>query len=230
MKAFDLQRMAFDKVPPEFLGEVALRSLYTFVLVFLFLKITGRRGVRQMSLFEVLIILTLGSAAGDVAFYDDVPMVPVFIVFLSLALLYRLVMWLMSKSEKLEDLFEGKPVVIVEEGQLAWEKVQRANMTEFEFFMELRLNSVEQLGQVRLAIMETNGQISVYYYSDDEVKPGLCILPDNLIERFTTVPDAGEYACIKCSHLITMQAGSHQLCPRCANPEWTRVSRAKRIT
>ena len=64
MKAFDLQRMALDKVPMEFLGEVALRSLYTFILVFLFLKLTGRRGVRQMSLFEVLIILTLGSAAG----------------------------------------------------------------------------------------------------------------------------------------------------------------------
>ena len=229
MKAFDLQRMAFDKVPPEFLGEVALRSLYTFVLVFLFLKITGRRGVRQMSLFEVLIILTLGSAAGDVAFYDDVPMVPVFIVFVSLALLYRLVMWLMSKSEKLEDLLEGKPVVIIEEGQLAWEKVQSANMTEFEFFMELRLNSVEQLGQVRLAIMETNGQISVYYYPDDEVKPGLCILPDMLIDRFNTVPESGQYACIKCSHVVSMQAGDHMLCPRCTNPEWTKVSRAKRL-
>lgn len=104
MKAFDLHRMAFDKVPFDFLGEVALRSLYTFVLVFLFLKMTGRRGVRQMSLFEVLIILTLGSAAGDVAFYDDVPMVPVLIVFITLALLYRLVMWLMAHSEKLEDL------------------------------------------------------------------------------------------------------------------------------
>ena len=230
MKAFDLQRMAFDKVPPEFLGEVALRSLYTFVLVFLFLKITGRRGVRQMSLFEVLIILTLGSAAGDVAFYDDVPMVPVFIVFVSLALLYRLVMWLMSKSQKLEDLLEGKPVVIVENGRLAWENVQSANMTEFEFFMELRLNSVEQLGQVRLAIMETNGQISVYYYADDEVKPGLCILPDMLIERFTTVPESGEYACIRCSHVVAMQPGDHQLCPRCTNPEWTKVSRAKRLT
>lgn len=99
MKAFDLHRMAFDKVPFDFLGEVALRSLYTFVLVFLFLKMTGRRGVRQMSLFEVLIILTLGSAAGDVAFYDDVPMVPVLIVFITLALLYRLVMWLMAHSE-----------------------------------------------------------------------------------------------------------------------------------
>lgn len=230
MKAFDLQRMAFDKVPLEFLGEVALRSLYTFILVFLFLKITGRRGVRQMSLFEVLIILTLGSAAGDVAFYDDVPMIPVLIVFVTLGLLYRLVMWLMSKSEKIEDLLEGKPVVIVEEGQLAWEKVRSANMTEFEFFMELRLSSVEQLGQVRLAIMETNGQISVYYYDDADVKPGLCILPDEYVERFTTVPEAGEYACRRCSHVLVMQPGDHQLCPRCANPVWTKVSRAKRIT
>lgn len=99
MKAFDLQRMALDNVPVAFLGEVALRSFYTFVLVFLFLKVTGRRGVRQMSLFEVLIILTLGSAAGDVAFYDDVPMLPVLVVFITLALLYRLVMWLMAHSE-----------------------------------------------------------------------------------------------------------------------------------
>lgn len=163
MKAFDWQRMALDNVPLAFLGEVALRSFYTFVLVFLFLKMTGRRGVRQMSLFEVLIILTLGSAAGDVAFYDDVPLLPVLVVFLSLALLYRLVMWLMAHSEKLEDMLEGKPVVIIEDGELAWSKLGRANMTEFEFFMELRLNGVEQLGQVKLAILETNGQISVYF-------------------------------------------------------------------
>lgn len=50
-----------------------------------------------------------------------------------LALLYRLVMWLMAHSEKLEDLLEGKSVVIVEDGELAWEKLQRSNMTEFEF-------------------------------------------------------------------------------------------------
>src|SRR5690606_10780806 len=127
MKAFDLQRMAFDKVPFEFLGEVALRSLYTFILVFLFLKITGRRGVRQMSLFEVLIILTLGSAAGDVAFYDDVPMIPVLVVFISLAALYRLVMWLMVHSEKLEDLLEGKPMIVVQDGELAWDNLRKEN-------------------------------------------------------------------------------------------------------
>ena len=218
MKAFDLHRMAFDKVPFDFLGEVALRSLYTFVLVFLFLKMTGRRGVRQMSLFEVLIILTLGSAAGDVAFYDDVPMVPVLIVFITLALLYRLVMWLMAHSEKLEDLLEGKPVVIIEDGELAWSKLNNSNMTEFEFFMELRLRGVEQLGQVRLAIL------------DDKVKPGLLILPSDCTQRYKVVPESADYACIRCSEIIHMKAGEKQLCPRCANPEWTKASRAKRVT
>ena len=101
-----------------------MRSLYTFVLVFIFLKITGRRGVRQMSLFEVLIILTLGSAAGDVAFYDDA-LLPVLVVFVTLALLYRGIMWLMGHSEKLEDLLEGKPIVVVEEGQLAGRSCMR---------------------------------------------------------------------------------------------------------
>lgn len=230
MQAFDLHRMALDKVPVDFLGEVALRSLYTFVLVYLFLKITGRRGVRQMSLFEVLIILTLGSAAGDVAFYDDVPMLPVLVVFITLAGLYRLVMWAMAHSEKLEDLLEGKPVVIVEDGQLAWEKLRAENMTEFEFFMELRLNSIEHLGQVRLAIMETNGQVSLYYFDDEETKPGLSILPGKLLERFTTVPEENDYACTCCSAIDHLQAGERKLCLRCGHPEWSKACRAKRIT
>lgn len=230
MKAFDLQRMALDKVPLDFLGEVALRSLYTFVLVFLFLKIAGRRGVRQMSLFEVLIILTLGSAAGDVAFYDDVPMLPVLVVFVTLAVLYRLVMWLMAHSERLEDLLEGKPIVIVENGELAWDKLRAENLTEFEFFMELRINGVDQLGQVRLAIMETNGQLSVFYFSDDEVKPGLCILPQGCSERFTIVPEEGEYVCVQCSKFVPLQAGEKRRCPRCSHPEWSKASRAKRVT
>lgn len=230
MKAFDWHRMALDKVPVDFLAEVALRSVYTFVLVFIFLKITGRRGVRQMSLFEVLIILTLGSAAGDVAFYDDVPMLPVLVVFVTLALLYRLIMWLMGKSETLENLLEGKPIPVIEQGELAWKNLQTENMTEFEFFMELRINGVEQLGQVRLAILETNGQISLYYYADRDVKAGLSILPPPHNASFATIPRDDEYACVRCSAVLKLRAGDKQLCPRCANAEWSRASRAKRVT
>ncbi|SPW39847.1 membrane protein YcaP [Escherichia coli] len=133
----------------------------------------------------------------------------------------------MAHSEKLEDLLEGKPVVIIEDGELAWSKLNNSNMTEFEFFMELRLRGVEQLGQVRLAILETNGQISVYFFEDDKVKPGLLILPSDCTQRYKVVPESADYACIRCSEIIHMKAGEKQLCPRCANPEWTKASRGK---
>lgn len=44
-----------------------------------------------------------------------------------------------GNSEKLNDLLEGKPVVIIEDGELAWSKLNNSNMTEFEFFMELAI-------------------------------------------------------------------------------------------
>ncbi|VFT59850.1 inner membrane protein [Klebsiella pneumoniae] len=119
---------------------------------------------------------------------------------------------------------------MVEEGQLAWEKLHAENMTEFEFFMELRVNSVEQLGQVRLAILETNGQISVFYYPDEEVRAGLSILPAHCTTRYTNIPQEGIYACVRCSIVMAMQAGEKRICPRCANAEWSKASRAKRLT
>ncbi|HTF98327.1 MAG TPA: hypothetical protein VL995_19465, partial [Cellvibrio sp.] len=71
MTPFDLQRMLIDELPFSFLYEVVFRASLAFVAVFLFLKCSGRRGVRQLSLFELVVILTLGSAAGDVSFYHD---------------------------------------------------------------------------------------------------------------------------------------------------------------
>lgn len=97
---------------------------------------------------------------------------------------------------------------MVEEGQLAWEKLHAENMTEFEFFMELRVNSVEQLGQVRLAILETNGQISVFYYPDEEVRAGLSILPAHCTTRYTTIPQ--EDLCLRALQHCNGDAGGRK--------------------
>ncbi|HDZ9873994.1 TPA: hypothetical protein RU432_005018 [Escherichia coli] len=62
------------------------------------------------------------------------------------------------------------------------------------------------------------------------MKPGLLILPSDCTQRYKVVPESADYACIRCSEIIHMNAGEKQLCPRCANPEWTKASRAKRVT
>src|SRR3546814_12991272 len=70
---FDWQRMLMDQYPAGFLLEIIFRALIVFLVVVVSLRVTGRRGVKQLSLFELVFILTLGSAGGDAIFYHDVP-------------------------------------------------------------------------------------------------------------------------------------------------------------
>ncbi|QCR36557.1 DUF421 domain-containing protein [Nissabacter sp. SGAir0207] len=229
MKAFDLQRMALDKFPLEFLAEVAARCLFTFVLVFLFLKVSGRRGVRQMSLFEVLIILTLGSAAGDVTFYDDVPLLPVFMVFASIMVFYRLATKLMSYNRHVQNWMEGKPLMLVRNGQFEWKTMKKRNITHDEFFMELRLAGVEHLGQVRLAVLEVNGGISVFFFEPEEVKPGLPVMPADYITFMTRATKEGDYACHQCSLIHHLKAGESYQCPQCKSDKWVAALTHRRV-
>ncbi|MBU9847176.1 DUF421 domain-containing protein [Rahnella ecdela] len=229
MQAFDIKRMTLDKFPLEYLGEVTFRCFFIFVVVFIFLKLTGRRGVNQLSLFEVVIILTLGSAAGDVTFYDDVPLLPVFAVFFSILLFYRLSTWLMDKSRHFQNWMEGKPLIIIRDGMFEWETMARENITKGEFYMELRQKGVEHLGQVRLAFLEANGGLSVYFRQDEDMEPGLPVLPEDYIDIETLMMTSGLYACHRCSLIKSFKVGEKATCPRCQNITWVRALSTLRV-
>jgi uncharacterized membrane protein YcaP (DUF421 family) len=59
----------------DFMLEILLRCTAMYILVLIFLRISGKRGIRQLSIFELAIILCLGSAAGDPMFVEDVPII-----------------------------------------------------------------------------------------------------------------------------------------------------------
>jgi len=59
----------------EFATEILLRCVVMYAMIILFLRLTGKRGVRQLSIFEVTIILALGSIAGDPMFTEDLPLI-----------------------------------------------------------------------------------------------------------------------------------------------------------
>ncbi|WP_311970099.1 DUF421 domain-containing protein [Pseudomonas baltica] len=221
MSAFDWHRLLLNDNTPGFLAEVTVRTLMAYIVVFIFLKIAGRRGVRQLSLFELVVILTLGSAAGDVTFYEDVPILPVVTVFAAMICLYRLTLWLTERSSRFGEWLEGKPLVIIKEGRFEIETLDQGNISHDEFLMELRLHGVEHLGQVRLGILEVNGDVSVYFYERDEVRPGLSVLPPVCRPLEDHAEGPGLYACLHCGHLERMAQQQKLDCPRCKNTLWS---------
>lgn len=228
MEAFDWQRILLDDFPLPFLGEVALRVVFAYLAVFLFLKVSGRRGVRQLSLFELVVILTLGSAAGDVSFYEDVPLLPVLMVFATLLLLYNLTTRLMKRSPRFGTWVEGQPEVIIREGMFELDTLKQQNISSDEFHMELRRAGVEHLGQVRLGILEVDGDLSLYFYPAEATREGLSVLPEAFNPVLQRAPAEGRYACIHCGQVQSLDTGATQACQRCGGQRWSIASQRRR--
>lgn len=227
--AMDWKRIFLHDFDGLFALEVIFRTAFMFIVVMAVLRLSGKRGVRQLSVFELAIILSLGSAAGDPMFYDDVAIVPTVLVCATAIGLYRLITWLMTKDERFERLLEGQPAYIVEDGVMTFKDDTKDSLSKDEFFAELREKGVEHLGQVRAAILETNGSMSVFFYPEDEVKYGLPILPHAYEKHADLVRLAGLYACIYCGTLQQLSPGRHH-CSRCDHQEWVLAIDTKRVS
>src|SRR5690606_40124552 len=161
-------------------------------------------------------------------FYDDVALVTTMLVCATAIGLYRLITWLMTKSERFEQLLEGEPVYIVEDSVMTI-KDDKDSLSKDEFFAELRVKGVEHLGQVRAAILETNGSMSVFFYPEEEVKYGLPILPNAYQQHVDVINREGLYACIYCGTLAQLSARRHR-CRRGSHDEWVLALNTNRIS
>lgn len=212
-----------------FLPEIVLRSLLMFLVILFSLRILGKRSVTQLSVFDMGVIIGLGSAAGDPMFYKDVGMLSGFMVFVVVISLYRFMTFLINRSDKVERALQGKPVYLAEHGKLNFANFKNEQIAYDEFFSLLRQRSVSHLGQVQLAIIETNGAISMYYYSNEVVRWGLPILPHLYNKRLKGCFGAGPYACTMCGQVEDIRNNEEgQLCRVCENDEWVLAIKSPR--
>ena len=230
MMDIDWHRIFFSDHPYTFFLEILFRTPLMFLAVVIILRFTGKRGVQQLSIFEMVMIITLGSAAGDSMFYEDVGIFHALAVFVIILGVYRLVIFIITKSEKAERLLEGDPIYIIRHGVLCLNEKNGDELGSDEFFGELRGYNIEHLGQVRYAILEDTGKVSVFYFSDDDVKPGLPILPDEYNRKSKVIDNTGNYACAKCGSTYEIQKGFALCCPICKNEEWVPTINSLRIT
>jgi len=213
-----------------FLPETILRTFIMFIVAFVSLRLLGKRGVKQLSIFELVVIICLGSAAGDPMFYKDVGILPAILVFALIVVFYSLITYFIGKNKRFENLAEGKPICLIKNGVFSIKNFSKEALGEDEFFAELRLHSVSQLGQIEEAIEESSGHISIFYYPDEDVKFGLPIMINSLDTWEEVIKDSGYYACVFCGYTEELKPVTHFACPKCNRNKWVKASNRKRIS
>ena len=209
-----------------FLLECAIRATVMFIAVLFLFKLTGKREVRQFSVLELIVVIGLGSALGDPMIYTEAPILPSLVAMLVVLICYWIMNKWTSKFRSLEKLIEGKVVQVFSNGILDIEALQKEGMTAHEFYGEMRVQHVEQLGQVKSAYVEINGVVSVFFLPDHEVSFGLPIAPEHLSS--TEQVAEGPVACRGCAKVLTQPIGTGS-CDRCGTARWLKASNAKRV-
>ncbi len=213
-----------------FLTEIILRTLIMFITIIVGLRILGKRGVKQLSLFELVVIIGLGSAAGDPMFYKDVGIASSIVVFIVIICFYSFITYLIGRFKRFENLLEGKSIALIEDGVFSIDNFKKENLGSDEFFSELRLKGVSHLGQIETAIEETSGDISVFFFADEDVKFGLPIMPGSLLNPLKFVENSGYYSCTFCGFTEEKSSGNGGKCKKCGKQNWVLASNKKRIT
>lgn len=224
----DFRSLLLGEEEWQFLISTGVRTTIMFLVILVGLRLLGKRGIHQLSVFELGVIIGLGSAAGDPMFYKDVGILPSVVVFTIVILMYRLVTYLISSSDRFETFVEGREIYILREGVIL-ETFKKQPIAKDEFFAALRQNQVSHLGQVETAIMESDGQISIFYYPDDRVIFGLPILPDALNTGTDAIREEGLYACHTCGNTETLKPLVHSECKVCKNKKWVKAIDGRRI-
>jgi uncharacterized membrane protein YcaP (DUF421 family) len=214
----------------EFLPEAIFRSVVMFIVIIMSLRLLGKRGVKQLSVFELGVIIGLGSAAGDPMFYSDVGLLAGIVVFMIVMSLYKLITFFINRSDKFENFMEGQAASIIKDGQMLVKNFKKEPIARDELYSQLRLNNISHLGQVALAIIETNGEISVFFLKDDEVKYGLPILPGTNLLKSRIIKNPGKYACNNCGNVLDLPPSTEVTCECCGHKEWVPAWNNVRIT
>ncbi|MGV9002769.1 DUF421 domain-containing protein [Flavobacterium sp.] len=213
-----------------FVLEIGIRTIIMYLAVLFALTILGKRGVKQLSIFELVIIISFGSAAGDPMFYKDVGLISAFTVFIVVILCYKLTTYLIFKSERIEKLIEGVPIQLIHEGRFSIGNFKKEPLGYDEFFAEMRQQGVSHLGQISLALIEVSGEISLYYYSEEDVKFGLPILPHLYDVKHVKIKIKGIYSCNFCGFTEAIPECEEHICKICNKNEWIKSVTNVRIT
>lgn len=214
----DLSSIFINDTTWSFAAEIVIRVTVMFFMIITFLRFTGKRGIRQLSIFELTIILSLGSIAGDPMFTEDLPLVQAVLIMSLIIGLYRLCTWLAMKFQPVEYFLEGKSLYIVEDGILVLEKIEEGKMSHDEFFAEMRQQNIEHLGQVRVGLLETDGEFSMLLLAPEKVQYGLPIFPKSY-QAVTQVHASDCYACMYCGQTAHITK-PNEPCLRCNRKHW----------
>jgi uncharacterized membrane protein YcaP (DUF421 family) len=154
-------------LPSDLLG-VALRTIVVYLFLIVALRIAGKREMGQLSVLDLVLILVIANSVQNAMVGENVSVWGGIVAVVALIATDRALIFVRSRSPRFERFFEGEPTMLVRDGKILEEAMEREGVDRHELQQALREHGYVDLDDVRLAVLEVDGTISVVPVSGDE--------------------------------------------------------------
>lgn len=140
---------------------IFLKTTLAFLLLLIIARLLGKKQMSQMTFFNYMTGITIGSLAANIISNDDNSLFEEILGLVWWGTLTVLLTYATLKSEKLRSLVDGEPVILVRKGLLQNESLKTTRISIEDLSMMLREQYIFSITEVDYAILEPNGKLSV---------------------------------------------------------------------
>lgn len=150
---------------------ILLRTFIGYFILVAMLKIMGKREIGQLSLFDLIIFLSIADIMVIGIENYELNYLYVILPIILVTLLQKVIAFLILKFTKLRKLFDGKESIIIYKGNINIKEMKKLCYNFDDLVIQLRQKDIKSIMEVEYAILENNGKLSVFKYNDTNVFP-----------------------------------------------------------
>ncbi|MDR6881758.1 DUF421 domain-containing protein [Bacillus sp. 3255] len=147
---------------------IFLRTVLIYFVVFLMLRLMGKREIGKLSLFDLVISIMIAEIAVFVLEDSAKPLMSGLVPMATLVLIQIVIAYVTLKNRTLRILFDGEPSVIIKQGMIDREEMKKHRYNLDDLMLQLRQNKIMNVADVEFAILEPSGKLSVMEKKEKE--------------------------------------------------------------
>lgn len=157
---------------------IIIKTLLLYFFIIFVYRLMGKKEVGQLSVVDLIVsiliaeLVALAISSNKSIFMSIVPIT--ILVFVQIFISY-----ITLKNEKIRNIIEGKPIVIIKNGKLNFTEMSKLRYSLDDLIMQLRLQGINSIENVKYAVLENNGQLSIFPNEDDYPLP---LILDGIID------------------------------------------------
>ena len=141
--------------------EIIFRSLIMFIILFIIIKLLGKKQIKNLTLYDYVLSITLGSIAADSIISLDTPLYDGIIALMVFALIGYLASLLSYYNHTVEEVMDGEPLVLFENNNFNYQNLETAKLSVAKVLENCRLKGCFDINELDCAVLEPSGDISI---------------------------------------------------------------------